>query len=57
MTLQSIPSREQAGEALKEAVKMALLSAGNAESLCIPLGDGRYVAAGTPGFKGCCLAG
>lgn len=47
MTLRSIPTRAQASEALKEAVKIALLAAGNAESLCIPLGDGRYIAAGS----------
>ena len=27
---------------------MATLAAGNADSLCIPLGEGRYVVAGTP---------
>lgn len=28
-------------------MKLALLAAGNAESLCIPLGGGRYITVGT----------
>lgn len=48
MTTDALPSREETVEALKSAAKMALLAAGNADSLCFALGDGRYVVAGTP---------